>query len=173
MRTEELSFRSGHVWFGDASDKWKFIPTSFVDALVPADLSLFEPRQTSSLCIKLYLTGDPARFGILGCDFTPTRSEATEIRVGIFEREGESGIGLMKDCAEAVKDEVTRILNVRNTLGPGILHFNRGAYHLVDSGPSIFRLLTNMILFVLSSPQDLSESDLNEKLLELLRSRNR
>jgi hypothetical protein len=169
MRIGELSFRYGHVWFGDLSNKWKFIPTSYQSAIVPADPSMFEPRPTNSLCIKVFLAGWDAS-GILGCEFTPTRSEATEIKVGVYEREGENGIGIMKDCAELVKDEAVHALSVQNALGPGLLHFNRGAYHLVESGPRIFRFLTHLTLFVLSSPQELSESDINEKLLELIRS---
>lgn len=153
MKSGQLSFRSGRGWFGEQANQALFEPSHVQEV----ELQTSTPAALGEMTIYLRLSFVGIAFGGLGCRFTPDTAGRTLIRVSVFE-EYRPLVGLSTELADVVLAEANRVLGAKNVVGSGVLHFDRAMYHLVDSSPAIFMVLTQALISLLD-PDNTIESD--------------
>jgi hypothetical protein len=164
----EISFGYGHVWFGENANRNIFDPTDVKQANVETSGRLHTKPQL--ICLRFYMRGGASQFGMLGCQFIPEDTENTIIKVSFRDQNDETRppIGLSEELAEVVLKEAIAVLNQEDFLGSGTLYFDRGMYHIVDSTPWVFKVLTKAILSFLNPQMQFTKEEEVNMLFEKL-----
>ncbi|MBZ0279741.1 MAG: hypothetical protein K8L97_03305 [Anaerolineae bacterium] len=160
MKNGELSFRSGHVWFGEQANQAIFEPSHIQEVALQTDM----PAALTEMAVYLRLSFTGISFGGLGCRFTPDTAGRTLIRVSVFE-EYRPLVGLSTELADVVLAEAGRVLGAKNVVGSGVLHFDRAMYHLVESSPAVFMVLTQALISLLDPNNTIESNDSFEALI--------
>lgn len=164
MQDRELNFTYGSVKFGGLANQYLFKPKDYKKAVLKANDRLL--KESCTICLRLRFIVEPIFFGILGCQFIPDDLDELRIQVAyshLRAEEKESGTGLPDDLAEVVLSNSISYLSQSNLLGSGMLTFDRAYYHIVDSTPRIFRVLTRALINMIESQNDaITEDEVSE-----------
>jgi hypothetical protein len=185
LNIRDFDLHLGHIWFGKLPVEWCYQPSRFDEKYLSPTIVKTNTnrnyelgisnradeaclvRAESALCIKLYIPSYNNSSGILGAKFTPDNSGKLGIRVGIVDEIPNENIvvsGLSKNLAKIVLEEAISILEANKSLGSGILQFDCAAFHVIDSNPFVFRLLTASIISCICSnkSETISSGDVDE-----------
>src|SRR5689334_8419876 len=164
MESREVALKNGKVWFGEVADRSIFVPIDYYVHVLPAAARVLNDE--CRIYLGLLFQSGHSSFGRLGCQFLPNDSGQLTIKVAASIDDDDfeiSGIGLPREYARGVFEESVKLLSSDNPLGSGDLIFDRAEFHVVDSSPYIFRLLTKTILRLLAREnQSASAEEIND-----------
>lgn len=172
MAIKEIQFRVGHLWFDELAERYTFPVKDVIETSIPIDKDIAASQAPRSLCLKLALNR-VAGYGILGVRFVPDTEQFTKVRVCVGN-ESDEDIGSPRDYAEAVAMQSEKLLVAQNTLGSGVLTFDRALHNHIDTSILTFKVLTTMLLeIMLVERESLTPEQLYERVIFLYNDRSR
>lgn len=173
------------IWRGELPDA-QYEPVSVLSLRLPAASSASTAASQAAVELR-QIAGPHSNYGLLGAEFVPNGTAELAIEVatsGAYTRDDEEGtrwilpssrpwtgeiVGLPTEHGKAVLAAARNAPNVAQ-LGGGTLHFDRAAYHRVDSNDNTYARLARIVVrLLMPSAEVMSEQALVDLVHDAMR----